>query len=81
MNYTQLQTLLKEIEAVVNSRPLVHVCDDIDSSITLPPGHLLTLNPKTGVQEVEFEQHDPNFDPYESSADRLIRIWKKVKGF
>ena len=78
---TQLQTLLKEIEAVVNSRPLVYAGDDIDSSITLTPGHLLTLNPKTGVPELEFEQQDPNFDPYESSADRLIRIWKKGQRF
>ena len=27
---TQLETLIKEIEAVVNSRPLVYVGDDID---------------------------------------------------
>ena len=78
---TQLQTLLKEIEAVVNSRHLVYARDDIDSSITLTPGHLLTLNLKTGVPELEFEQQDPNFDPYESSADRLIRIWKKGQRF
>ena len=35
---TQLETL-KEIEAVVYSRPLVYVGDDIDSSIVLTPGH------------------------------------------
>ena len=78
---TQLQTLLKEIEAVVNSRHLVYAGDDIDSSITLTPGHLLTLNPKTGFPELIFEQQDPNFDPYESSPDRLIRIWKKGQRF
>ena len=42
---TQLETLIKEIEAVVNSRPLVYVGDDIDSSLVITPGHFLTLNP------------------------------------
>ena len=53
LNDRQLQTLLKEIEVVVNSRPLVYVRDDIDPSNTLTPEHLLTLNPKTGVPELE----------------------------
>ncbi|XP_053380514.1 uncharacterized protein LOC128548907 [Mercenaria mercenaria] len=35
----QLQTLVKEAEAVVNSRPLVYVGDDVNSSITLTPSH------------------------------------------
>ena len=59
---TQPETLLKEIETVVNSRPLVYIGDGIDSSITLTPGHFLTLNPKAGVPELEFEQADPDFD-------------------
>ena len=34
---TQLITILTEVEAVVNSRPLVYVADDIDSSHVLIP--------------------------------------------
>ena len=34
---TQLETLIKETEAVVNSRPLAYVGDDIDSSLVLTP--------------------------------------------
>ena len=34
---TQLETLLKEIVAILNSRPLVYIGDGIDSSITLTP--------------------------------------------
>jgi hypothetical protein len=45
----QLQTLLKEVEAIVNSRPLVYVGDDLESNITLTPHHFLTLNPDIGV--------------------------------
>ena len=42
----QLLTILKEAEAVINSRPLVYVGEDINSYLTLSPAHFLTLNPK-----------------------------------
>ena len=43
----QLLTILKEAEAVTNSRPLVYVGEDINSYMTLKPAHFLTLNPST----------------------------------
>ena len=50
LNNEQLLTILKEAEAVINSRPLVYVGDDINSSMTLTPAHFLTLsNPKIGL--------------------------------
>ena len=45
----QLLTILKEAEAVINSRPLVYVGEDINSYMTLTPAHFLTLNPKIGL--------------------------------
>ena len=38
---TELETVLLEIEAVVNSRPLMFVGDDIESSTPLTPAHFL----------------------------------------
>jgi hypothetical protein len=72
----QLQTLVKEIEAVINSRPLVYVGDDIQSTITLTPSHFLTLNPNIGIPEC-LEENDSDYSPYESSVDRLLNIWKR----
>ena len=40
----QLQTILKEVEATVNARPVVYVGDDLESNITLAPQHFLSLN-------------------------------------
>ena len=77
LSVIQLQTVLKEIEAVVNSRPLTYVGDDINSSITLTPRHFLTLNPDTGIPELELDDKDSDFRPSESSSDRLLHIWKK----
>ena len=77
LSYVQLQTVLKEVEAVVNARSLVYVGGDIDSSITLSPKHFLTLNPDTGIPELEAKTKDLDFSPYESTAERLLQLWKK----
>lgn len=73
----QIQTLIKEIEAVVNSRPLVYVCDDVNSSITLTPSHFLTLNPNIGIPTSDTCDSDPDFEPKESSVNKLLKTWKK----
>ena len=73
----QLQTILKEVEATVNARPLGYVGDDLESNITLTPRHFLSLNPYTGISEIEYDQDDPDYSPYESSSGILLQIWKK----
>ena len=75
----QLRTLLAEAEAVVNSRPLVYVGDDINSNICLTPAHFLTLNPKTGIpcNDEEGITEDPEYLPNISNAEMLLQTWKK----
>ena len=72
----QLQTFIKEAEAVINSRPLVYVDEDINSKFTR--SHFLTLNPKIGLPI--YAQGDNDDDEYTTeipSADRLLITWKK----
>ena len=66
----QTQTLIKEIEAVVNSRPLVYVGDDLNSTVALTPSHFLTLNTNIGIPEMT-EESDSEYLPTESSTDKL----------
>ncbi|MES9884883.1 MAG: hypothetical protein ABW185_28910, partial [Sedimenticola sp.] len=75
----QLLTLLQEVEAVLNSRPLVFVGDDIDSSEILTPSHFLTLNPKIGIPHFhDYESSDDDeYDPNLSSSRKLLQLWKK----
>ena len=73
----QLQTVLKEVEATVNARPFVYVSDDIDSTITLTPRHFLTLNLATGVPVLVYDNKDVDYNPYDSTAERLLQTWKK----
>ncbi len=72
----QLQTVLKEIEAVVNSRPLVYVDDDVNSNIPLTPGHFLSLNPRTISPALPSDQ-DEDYRPYDSNSERLLNMWRK----
>ena len=75
----QLQTILKEVEATINARPLVYKGDDLESNITLTPRHFLSLNPYSGIPTTDNDQYDLDYSPYESSSIRLIslQIWKK----
>ena len=40
----QMRTLLIKVEAVMNTRPLVYVGDDINSGEALTPAHFLGTN-------------------------------------
>ncbi|XP_060608443.1 uncharacterized protein LOC132760481 [Ruditapes philippinarum] len=73
----QLITIIKEVEAIVNCRPLVYVGEDINSNITLTPSHFICLNPNVGFPEIEISSDDPDFKVIESSEDKLLAIWKK----
>ena len=74
----QLLTILKEAEAVINSRPLVYVGEDINSYMTLTPAHFLTLNPKIGLPvSTRDDTDDIDYNPEISSADKLLASWKK----
>ena len=74
----QLLTILKEAEAIINSRPLVYVGEDINSNMTLTPAHFLTLNPKIGLPaSIQDDFEDADYSPVISSADSLLAKWKK----
>ena len=66
----QMQTLIKEVEAVLNSRPLVYVGEDINSRITLRPGNFLSLNPRIGIPETDVTESE--YSPCESSGEKLL---------
>ena len=70
LTLVQLQTLLKEAEAVVNSRPLVYLGDDINSYVALTPGHFLSLTPERGVPMMDEDSHDPDNTPCDTSAEK-----------
>ena len=64
----QLPTFLTETEAVLNSRPLVCIGEDLNDGKIITPSHFLSPNTKTGTPQLgrEDEIEDPDYqqDPY-----------------
>lgn len=80
LNLVQLETILTEVEAVVNSRPLVYVGADLNPGFALTHSDFLSLNPKTGVPclATEDEQlQDLDFVERLSSAQKLLETRKE----
>ena len=79
LTYSQLNTLLTEVEAVVNSRPMVYVGGDLDYE-HLCPASFLVLNPqpKQGITALK-EDEDPDFTVNQSSTEKVINLWKKAQ--
>lgn len=72
----QFLTLTAEIESMLNSRPLVYVDCDINSSIILTPGHFLNLQTFSSLPDIDTS--DPEFQSgKKSSVDKLLQFWVK----
>lgn len=76
LSYVQLETLLTEVEAVLNSRPLCYVGDDSDLGHVITPNHYLSMNQKSGFIEIE-DVEDPDFIEKVNSVQQLLNLWKK----
>ena len=71
-------TVLKEAKAIINSRPLAYVGDNINSGIALTPAHFLSLNPRVRLPSFGLgDDHDITFNPKVNPAATLICTWKK----
>ena len=75
--YDQPFTILTESEAVLNSRPLIFVGEDIDSGFALTPGDFLSLNPKTRTPELQVDDINPDYLLHVSTTQRLLDTWEK----
>ena len=72
LSHKELITIITEIEAIINSRPLTYVDADINSGHALTPSHFLSLNQKTGCPNID--TGDVNLV---DSSTKLIEMWKR----
>jgi len=71
-----LTTILTKVEAVINSRPLVYVDNDIDSNHELAQNDFLSMNPNNVVSDYCFREKDKEYQPSStvSNVDKLLKI-------
>ena len=75
--WDKLLTLLAEVEAIINTRPLTFVCDDFELGFVLTPTHFLTANrdviPFYADEFMDGENRD--YYPRMDSAKELSEHW------
>ena len=77
MTEKQLTIILVETEAVVNSRPLVYVDEDINSSMVLTPLDFLSLHCKHIIPDI-VDNSDSDYDAERkpTTVQQLLETWK-----
>jgi hypothetical protein len=69
LNFEQLSTLLKEIQGLVNSRPITAISNDPNDLIALTPAHFLIGRETVSIPEPSY---------IETKLNRL-KIWEKIQ--
>ena len=75
--WDKLLTMLVEVEAIINTRPLTYVCSEFSSGFTLTPAHFLSGNLDTVFQFSSDDYEETEYKPKKDSAQELIDRWKK----
>ncbi|CAF1418291.1 unnamed protein product [Didymodactylos carnosus] len=77
LTYRQLETVVIEVESVINSRPLGFVGSTLDDGITLTPALFLGIDHRTGFPEIDIDKDDADFKLKEDSSETLLKKLKK----
>ncbi|KXJ70486.1 hypothetical protein RP20_CCG023385 [Aedes albopictus] len=76
----QLQTVVAQIESVLNSRPLSPLTDSPDDCSALTPGHFLVGEPLVAIPEPDLVDVNPNrlsrLQEMKKSVQDLWRCWQ-----
>ncbi|GFW78337.1 integrase catalytic domain-containing protein [Trichonephila clavipes] len=74
-------TILCEIEAVLNSRPLTPLTSNFDDFETLTPGHFLVGRPLTSIVEPQITNINENqlsrFERVKKITQHIYKLWKR----
>lgn len=73
-----MSTVLPQIEAILNSRPLTPISNDPLDFEALTPGHFLVQRPLTAIAEPSLEGTQNNrLSMWQRAQDYVQQIWKK----
>ena len=73
LSSSQLQTILSEVEAIVNTRPLTYVDNELIPRKIITPMHLLSMNPKVGsAATVNDHEDDSDYNINNLSSSKRL---------
>ena len=75
LHYEELLTILKEIECIVNNRPLIYVYDDVNQDILTPNKLLFGRNLDTVAPSNECSNQEPNLSKRAKYIESLLDHW------
>ncbi|MCP3662858.1 MAG: hypothetical protein GY696_10235 [Gammaproteobacteria bacterium] len=76
---TQMQTLVAEVSAVVNSRPLVYVGSEFETRWVLSPSDLLGYFSYQGSPDLSEDKGQEEYLPNLDSTEKLVRYWRDTQ--
>ncbi|GFU23523.1 DUF5641 domain-containing protein [Trichonephila clavipes] len=77
-SYEELLTLITQIEAILNSRPLTPLSSDVDDLEVLTPAHFLIGRPITAIVEPSLFQCESNrLNVWQRITKSVQTIWKR----
>ncbi|XP_037931336.1 uncharacterized protein LOC119666126 [Teleopsis dalmanni] len=79
LTFEEMTTLLNQIEAVLNSRPLCYISSEIDSIDVLTPGHFLIGRSILDEPEAEVKNNISLVDRWKLLQKIKTDFWKKWK--
>lgn len=78
MTYEEFYTLLTQIEALLNSRPLGPISEDPNDLLPLTPGHFLTSEPLSSFPEPDLTQiHTNHLSRWQLLSKMRFDFWKR----
>lgn len=79
LSYDQFNTVLCQIEAVLNSRPLVALSSDPNDLSVITPGHFILGRPLTTAPEIEVDDDVPvnRLKTYQYMQTLIRDFWKR----
>lgn len=78
--FEELSTFLCQTEAILNSRPLTPMSEDIEDINILTPAHFLTTGPLLALPEVSYENiSDNRLNRWQEIKKRVDSFWSRYK--
>lgn len=79
LTYEELSTVIIQIEACLNSRPISQVSENIDDPMPITPGHFLKGEPLITVPDANYEMSKMNTLKRWQVTQRMVQnFWRKL---